>query len=443
MNDLHKAFNQTALTFCLHGGLGIKDKPSDKDHRFPYRMGMELELERVRKQPDDGIRGWTTHIDESLRDGIEYVTDTPISGGAVVTAVNSFYAAGMSYTGGPRTSTHIHVNMGNDTVEQLRVMFMLSYCLEDAMFQMLSMKRKYCGYCMPLSEMPAWRIRNFLGATDAVNMLQAMGGNNADKYYGFNVNSVRKHGTVEFRYFPGAPTKEELLSWLDYCTQIKRAGLSVTIEGLIDFGNAEVFAAWICRMLPEWGARLVAAVGADSIYSSLQDVLGMLPLDQPQREESIVFVGPVILNLVNKLELPEQMQFDWFKSQAEAIRIMTTGDWGMLLQKARRLKPPIIKKAEDKVRIDYEQAEPARANELANEWRIFDEPMPARPARDDALLAAQVRYEQYVADRDARLRRMQVQLQQAADVVAAPRPAPRPRVPARNIPPARNPRGAF
>lgn len=434
MNDLHNAFNKSLLNFCLRGGLGHKDKTTDKDHRYPFRMGVELELERVRKIPDEGIKGWTTHIDDSLRNGIEFVTDGPMSGNSILAAVHNFYQANMTYDGGPRTSTHIHVNMGYDTVETLRVMFILSYCLEDALFQMLTAKRKYCGYCMPLSEMPAWRIRNFLSVTEAAAMLQTMGGNNADKYYGFNINSVRKHGTVEFRYFPGAPSKDELVAWMDYCTQIKRAGQSITIEGLLEFSDSERFAAWICKMFPEWGRRLVAKVGADSIFTSLQDVLGMLPADQPQREESIVFVGPVLLQLVNKLELSDDTQFAWFKEQAEGIKIMTTGEWGQLLNKARRLNSKAAAKKQPEIQYDVAA--------VARDWDLVANPAPEQPYAQDQNDINR-RYLEIVrreAERQAAL------VGQVRNVEQPARPAlrPRGRVNLDNpIPPARNPRGGF
>lgn len=404
MNDLYKQFNAQPLTFLLNRrGADVKDSGNDKAQRFPYKMGVELELERVRGIPENGIAGWTTHIDESLRDGIEFVTGSPCGGKLMEKCIEAFYAQeGLRYQASPRTSTHIHVNMAQNTVEQLRVMFILSCVFEDAMFKILNAKRKYCGYCMPLSEMPAHRIRNFLGATDSGNFMQSMGGANADKYYGFNINSMRKHGTVEFRYFPGAPSKADLLSWMDYCTAIKTVGLSMSLEGLLEFSSADQFGSWVRQNFGLWGIRLVVEAGSESLFNQLQDVLALLPADTPERVETIIFVNDPLLKLINRFELKDDAQFNWFSDQARALKIMSYNDWSGLLHRAYRIsaapqkEPRMMPDYGDVVQLNVEDAPVAPVPEP--EWAFIAPPRP-RAAHEEINL----RYEQFLErEREAR-----------------------------------------
>ena len=435
---IQEDFNASPLTFCTNRiTTNTKDKVDHKAHRYPFKVGVELELENIRNYPDDnGIQYWTVHHDDSLRNGMEFVTAEPISGPAVQAAVEKFFKTNMTYEGGPRTSTHIHVNMGHDSVETLRSMLIITYCLEDAMFQVLNASRKYCGYCMPLTEMNAQRLRNLLGVTHAVHLTQAMGGNNADKYYGFNVNSMRKHGTVELRYFPGKPSKEELLRWLDYATQIKTIGQTTKISNFLEFNNAEQFAAWLVQKMPEWGPLLLAAVGAQSIYSQLQDVLALLPDNQPQRQEALVFVSDPLLKLVEKLEFQNAEQFDYFRQQVTALKILSLGDWQNIYHQAITLRKTSKKSASVREEVDDwaraaaipEPAAPPRGGlrmnfgDYAEVFRRQVDDAPAAPADPDAVAAAQ-------RERDEQLRDYMRRHQQQLDALAAQRaarPAPNP-----------------
>src|SRR5690606_18194244 len=66
------------------------------------------------------------------------------------------------------------------------------------------------------------RIKQLLGTTDSdstewYNFWSASSG---DRYYGFNLTSIGKYGTIEFRYFPTPANKSQLWSWIDLCHAI-------------------------------------------------------------------------------------------------------------------------------------------------------------------------------------------------------------------------------
>src|SRR5690606_3282019 len=193
------------------------------------------------------ITYWEAHEDQSLRDGIEYVTRGPLAGAKLVKAVDNFYRSGITYTNSPRTSTHIDVHVSDRTLDQPRTMFALSFILEPALFEVIGAARKYCGYCVPLSEMNPIRMKTILTSDKWMHFSDSMRGRNEEKYYGFNINSVVKHGTVEFRYFYGGPTKSELLSWLSYCTSTKKAAVSTSLDELLSIPDPDSLAKFLTK----------------------------------------------------------------------------------------------------------------------------------------------------------------------------------------------------
>lgn len=318
--------------------LGVRGKAQPavpKGTRFPYFMGVELELENVEGDLV-GItpRGWTVHIDESLRNGTEYVFQNPYYGDEAIAAVDNFYAVDAKYTGGARTSTHIHVNADPLTVGALRAIIGLSYIFEDSLFAALKEFRRWCGYCMPLTEMSTSRLRNLL-LTDNVQKFHSSGvkaAQNADKYYGLNVSSLRKHGTLEYRYFPGAPTKDELLTWMDYCTEITTAGILLTgIEPLTQLETPEQLEAFIMDIMPSWGRRLVEAKGIMHIYEKLHDLQCLLEREVDRgvarRNDPLVFVSPQLIGLACRMLGHNRAQRDAISKTLKQLKVMSRQEW--------------------------------------------------------------------------------------------------------------------
>lgn len=303
-----------------------KNKEYVTDVRFPYLMGIELELEDV----DDvnPPEHWTTHHDGSLRNGIEFVTRTPISGDTLVSAIRNFYNKKFNYTNGPRTSTHIHVNAYPLSVGNVRALFAVSYAVENALFSILEAKRKWCGYCMALSEMDSTRARELLNTTKTEMFKHNLGTRNEDKYYGLNLSSIAKHGTIEFRYFPGAPTKDELYSWLDYCTQMVKMCQSVTLDQLSTIESAEAFMELLKQHLPRWSQKFLDAGWAEDIYSNLQDCLNYLvPYQGPARLERLVFANNILIDFTAKSRGFTDAQTKYFRDNMKELKVMTLADW--------------------------------------------------------------------------------------------------------------------
>lgn len=360
----------------------INDPDNCVESVFPYLMGVELEMEGVRVDGGPVVAvpmGWTTHVDASLRDGIEFVTNPPVAGAKLKRTINAFYAMNVTSNNSPRTSTHIHVNASNVTVDQLRTMFALSYILEPALFQIVGETRKYCGYCMPLTEMAPNRVKNLLISNKWAEVNAALGGRNEDKYYGFNVNSVRKHGTVEFRYFPGGPSKEELESWLHYCTAVKRLATSMSLADFIGLPDVDSLVAVLTQFFGDWAPKLIGAQGPIVMFDMLQELAGMFPdTERKVREDELVFISEPLLLAVKTLYFPKASPRSWeeFRKDCLHLKVMTNAAWWRAVNTAR-------------MNVVEEDAPPARP--ALNVW---DEP--ARPARSPRV-GMPVSYAQLVA----------------------------------------------
>lgn len=199
---------------------------------------------------------WDTHSDASLRNGIEFVFTRGKMGTEVENALDLFArtARNTSFSISERTSTHIHMDMGDgQRVIDVRKMFVLTYMIEPAMFRMADENRKWCSYCQPLTDMQQGRINSILTATNASALVEAFqGSRHQDKYYAFNLASLNRHCTIEFRYFPGYSDMESVDKWINLVQEVKLAAASVdTMEELLSIGmDSERMASFLRERMP-------------------------------------------------------------------------------------------------------------------------------------------------------------------------------------------------
>lgn len=170
--------------------------------------------------------GWRADTDGSLRDdGLEFVLASPLHGDNLSAAIDAFFNAqdlGMEWSVSPRAGTHIHLNMTDRPLSHLQAMTALVYCIDPLIFRFAGEDRRWCSYCNSLNTVPSFRIRQLLGITDShsTEWYNFWPANSGDRYYGFNLTSIGKYGTIEFRYFPTPVTKAQLWSWIDLCHAI-------------------------------------------------------------------------------------------------------------------------------------------------------------------------------------------------------------------------------
>jgi hypothetical protein len=268
----------------LFGLSGTYKNSKQEGHKWPYLVGLEMEVENWQNmnQYYDGelpdISPWSVHSDDSLRNGSEFVLTNPLSGTALEEALDVFFnQIPGKHTSGPRTSTHIHINMQDATVEQVRVMFVIMYTLEHSLYHVVGQGRKWGGYSMALSEMEHDRLRRILIATDARDVRESLQGRrNNDRYYGLNTASLQRHGTAEFRYFAGGLSKEELCSYIDFVTSIKTLSLSADMQTLLDINSCEELRAMLGSFLSqEWMDNIKTYTSDEDLFEFFGEVMAI------------------------------------------------------------------------------------------------------------------------------------------------------------------------
>lgn len=302
-------------------------KPGDKPTRWDDLFGVELELENLSGIPE--IPYWTIKNDGSLRNGYEYILREPLGGDLLSSALDEFYKQKLRYTNGPRTSTHIHITAGDLTLDNLRCMIVVLYTIEDALYAAIGESRKWGGYSMPIQEMATSRLRAILSSADKRALLAAISPNrNQERYYGFNM-CVSRHGTVEFRYFPGGPTREELESWLDLVCAIKRTTKNTPLETLLNIVDSEAaMAGFLRNSLPAyWYRTLMGLTTSEQLFERFQEVAALCEVEAPQRREALVFATPLLLKFVCSRLIRSEAGKKSIQEIAKALPVMGAGDW--------------------------------------------------------------------------------------------------------------------
>lgn len=217
MTSLNKMFGHSPRTAPI----------ADNKWALPTEyIGVEIEAENYNPNGYAMHPAWVDHSDNSLRNGIEWVLGSPLAGTALSEAIDSFFSGAHSYETGPRTSIHIHINAtDNISIEQLRSWIALVYVVEPAIFRWADDNRKWCGYCSPLTDMSIKRFVKVLTSDDMLRLSQWIAPHtNNERYYGCNMASIARHGTLEFRYFPCVTEVGPVNDWIQLVMELKKAG---------------------------------------------------------------------------------------------------------------------------------------------------------------------------------------------------------------------------
>lgn len=202
-------------------------------------VGIEIEAEGLSYKLDgkttdirnvSGIlqdAGWDIAGDGSLRaDGREFKFTAPMLGLDVTKALDVFYEH-VVFDESPRAGIHIHVDWtAVEDANSINTLLAVLYCIEPAMFDMIGRGRKDCVYCKPLAVATTEELLKMFTADFENGMATFLDGAIArhdieKRYFGANLISLSKFGTVEFRYFPSLCDKAKMQEWL-YLVQLLR-----------------------------------------------------------------------------------------------------------------------------------------------------------------------------------------------------------------------------
>lgn len=192
------------------------------DRRSPLGdIGIELEVERKLSWTGDWphVRNWVAKSDGSLRNGIEYVTRSPVKvdeklEGRIKLLVDAIKDNVTDNS--IRTSCHMHINTLRLTPMQLVMGCMSFWLVEDIIADYWGEERKGNNYCMRLSDgAPIDYFTKGLidRSTYGLGSDNRRVGFGPGRYYALNLSAFLKHGSVEFRGMRGTVDTKVLHDW--------------------------------------------------------------------------------------------------------------------------------------------------------------------------------------------------------------------------------------
>lgn len=192
-------------------------------------IGIEIEAEgaNMRLVNDQNSLFWNTERDGSLRgsfpDGAaEFVLRNPIKAELVGDALKELaeIQKDAKFNFSHRTSVHIHLNVLDNTVEDLGAILTLYYMFEDVLMNFCGEDRKGNHFCL--------RYRDAEGISIGVQALargwveaQAVIGPNQFKYAALNLAPMFSYGSIEFRAMEGNMDIDRLNIWIGAILKIR------------------------------------------------------------------------------------------------------------------------------------------------------------------------------------------------------------------------------
>lgn len=194
-------------------------------------VGIEIELENVLMQDAEFCASptfnkyWNMVNDGSLRGGagIEFVLNKPRSGAGISTALTAFDKLIRDLPSPPKTSqstsTHIHLDMTNNSVYDIVKFIFLYRVFENSLLS-------YCGefrvnnlYCLSFQEanLPFKQLASVLNDPRWIQNFSM----DYNKYGACNLATLGRYGSLEFRSKGGVTTSQEVFDWINLLTSIK------------------------------------------------------------------------------------------------------------------------------------------------------------------------------------------------------------------------------
>lgn len=191
-------------------------------------MGIELEVECMPGVVlPDNVTMWNKQHDGSLANGVEYVLSAPMAGKQLSAAIHEIMDGG-TYTRTLTGSTHIHMDMLDEETSPavLQTMVAMVYVMEPMLYAAGDASREWCGYANRLMTGPDEILSEVLRGDldpDRFRNIYSRNTSSFGRYYGLNMAALIDYGSLEFRYFPTATSKDELVSWVRLVQKFKVA----------------------------------------------------------------------------------------------------------------------------------------------------------------------------------------------------------------------------
>lgn len=183
-------------------------------------LGLECETEG-RRLPQIENAFWNTVPDGSLRNGLEYVSK-PLKEAQLGTALTKLHKEitdrGGIFDYSFRCSTHVHINVQDLDHGQLMSMIFLYMMYENVFMNYVAEERVGNRFCLRFQDAQYLtnEVTRFFERTRQIGLDHAIAGLSQErlKYAGFNLYTLRKYGTLEFRALEGTNDRPKIVNWV-------------------------------------------------------------------------------------------------------------------------------------------------------------------------------------------------------------------------------------
>jgi len=206
------------------------------DHIDKDSVGIEIELESDITPFPTAPAGWNSHVDNSLKSKFskEYVSK-PIKFEDVEKYIhrlqNKLQKSNCNILDSVRPGVHIHLNMLPSTLGQVINTTLTYLAMERTLVKFCGHNREGNLFCLRSSD--AKYLLYILGR--AIRGPEYFSDLHTDniRYSSVNLNSIFKHGTLEFRAMRTDPTLNNIEDWVNILHKIKVYGCNMESSKLI------------------------------------------------------------------------------------------------------------------------------------------------------------------------------------------------------------------
>lgn len=299
--------------------------------------GVEIELEGITARAPR-FNYWTAKGDGSLRNrGMEFVCSSPWGGRDLYNA--AIEIDGWLFTAQPedtwRCSTHVHVDVRDMTVPQLKRMILAYAVYERILFKCSGFHRYKNNFCVALgfAQELVTTLSNAWALPDSQFINRLTG--NWDKYSSINMLPIQQFGSVEFRISEAKWRKGRLIRLVNRFLSLKEIAMqpfegseSEFIQMLVNTPIGKIVRKGLPKVLPD--AEMDIEIG----YKLAHDIISMAALRRlsirelvPNLEDGTRSFGVEIFdpgydhirNRINRGELgvelprsaPTEITFNW------------------------------------------------------------------------------------------------------------------------------------
>lgn len=188
-------------------------------------VGIEVEVENVHDWKTSDI--WSAKEDGSLRNyGVEYIS-IPIPADTVHQALLHLFHDLLPEDPvfSKRTSIHIHLNIQDLNVEEIKYLIYLYTIFEKCFYRLVEKERRQSIFCIPLQDTQLLNIIKHKKLLDPLRL-------SWHKYCGLNILPIKTLGTLEFRHLHGTNNLEFITDWVTLIVYMKEFIKTVDKEGL-------------------------------------------------------------------------------------------------------------------------------------------------------------------------------------------------------------------